>query len=142
MGCRPDVGQRNDNFPGSGGRRNNPDSFAREREFAGATMARIEQNRWPAARCFEVGDHLGMASDPKIAVNRNRNQGIIKEESRLTGEELQVRLILAGINLRVASGTSLIGCQKNANQHKANRPNPGYNALRSILRRQPQFQPP
>lgn len=64
MGCRPDVGQRNNNFPGSRGRRNNPDSFAREREFAGAAMARIEQNRRPAARCLEVGDHLAMASDP------------------------------------------------------------------------------
>jgi len=62
------VGQRNDNFPGSRSRRNNPDSFSREREFAGATVARIEQNRRPAARCFEVGGHLEMASDPKIAV--------------------------------------------------------------------------
>ena len=56
MGCRPDVGQRNDNFPDSRGRRNNPDSFAREREFAGAPVARIEQNRRPALRSLEAGD--------------------------------------------------------------------------------------
>jgi hypothetical protein len=68
MRGRPDVGQRNHNFSGSRDRRNNPDSFAREGEFAGATVARIEQNRRPAARCFEAGGHLEMASDPKIAV--------------------------------------------------------------------------
>ena len=68
MRGRPDVGQRNDNFPGSRGRRNNPDSFARGSEFDGATVARIERNRRPAARCFEVGGHLEMASDPKIVV--------------------------------------------------------------------------